>query len=179
MEILDLDLDLDVVRFSTSWYIDLVAINNCMARTAPDLLSRLEPPPSNSGRVPQRCMALPLYSHPIFNLRKATIVVDLIGVVLCILSDDRYWDQTLPTCALLLAFSALVCTVDLISYAKKKVEDPDEDPKWPSLKWIFLDLIMTAVLQFMFWGALVSLSDSYYGTSIVGAYGALTAFISS
>ena len=174
----------DLIRFTTSWHIDLIAINNCMARIIPDRSSFIEPPSNISGRVLSRDnrMALPLSSHPIVHLRKATIVIAVIGIVLCCLSSSNYYYDggTLAASVIFLALSALLCTTDLISYATKKVEHPDEDPKWPLRRWIIVDVIMAVVLQFIFWCAIIGLADFYgYGTNIVGAYGALADFLCS
>lgn len=79
---------------------------------------------------------------------------------------------------MLLGLSALLCAFDLYHYACKKVENPDEDSEWPKSRWIFVDILMAALLQFIFWCAIASLSD-FYDANIIAAYGALGTFLCS
>ena len=136
-----------------------------MARINPDRSRHTESPSSILGRVQSRAdhMALPLASHPIFQLRKAIIIIAIIGVVLCCISCSNYYyyGESLSASVIFLAVSALLCTADLISYAQKKVEHPDEDPEWPTRRWIIVDAVMAVVLQLVFWGAIVDLSFDY------------------
>ena len=136
--------------------------------------------PDHSGRVEPQ-MALPFSSHPIFHLRKAVIIIAIIGIILFSLSSQGYYSSSLPGTVVFLAISAIICVFDLYHYAVKKVENPDEDPKWPQPKWIFVDFVMALILQFVFWGAIISLSDSYGygGPNIIAAYGALAEFLCS
>ena len=145
-----------------------------MARIAPDRSGRIE--------LLNRHMALPLKDHPIYPLRKAIIIIAIIGILLCFIasSNSWYYGETYGASALFLGLSTLLCTADLISYASKKVEHPDEDPKWPLRRWILMDFVMALVLQFMFWCGIASLAASYYDeTNILGAYGTLADFLCS
>ncbi len=123
-------------------------------------------------------MALPYSSHPIYNLRKIAIIIALIGIVLCLLSYNPYSNGAPAENGISLAITALFCTADLILYATNKLEKPDEDPKWPTLKWMVGDAILALILQLMFWAAMNGLSYGYQ-TNIIGAYGALAAFLCS
>ena len=81
----------------------------------------------------------------------------------------------------LLAGSALFSAYDVFLYATKKAEHPDEDPMWPQVKIMTLDVILALVLQLTFWAALGELRWSY-GPSpaqVFGAYGILADLICS
>jgi hypothetical protein len=82
---------------------------------------------------------------------------------------------------MLLGLSAFLCTLDLICYASKKKDNPDEEPERPIGKWALVDLIMAVLLQFVFWTALVVLSDiySYDYYNFLGLYGILADVICS
>jgi hypothetical protein len=82
---------------------------------------------------------------------------------------------------ILLGVSAFLCALDLICYASRKKENPDEEPERPTGKWALVDLIMAILLQFAFWTSLVDLSEfyryDYY--SVLGLYGILADLICS
>lgn len=77
-----------------------------------------------------------------------------------------------------LAASAFFCAADLVFYALKKVEHPDEDPKWPTRQWMIGDAILGIILQFAFWGGVASLAFDY-DINIVAAYGILADLLCS
>ncbi|KAK5164939.1 uncharacterized protein LTR77_009604 [Saxophila tyrrhenica] len=123
-------------------------------------------------------MSLPFSSHPLFKLRRASIIIALIGIFLCVCSFKPWSDGSLVGAALILAISALCCAADLLRYAIKKVENPDQDPLWPQRKWMLADGVLAVVLQFTFWAAASDLS--YSGDDIVvAAYGVLGALLCS
>ena len=154
-----------------------------MARILPDRAAQIEPPATVAylPMVRGNTMALPLTSHPIYHLRKISIVVAVIGILLCGVSIPPYNAEALGTSIFFLIVSALFCAVDVVCYATKKAEDPDEDPKWPLRKWMLGDFIFAVALLFLFFGALNSLSWVGYGyaPNIIGAYGALADLLCS
>ena len=172
--------DINTITFQTSWFVDLVQINNFMARPTRYLYRRAEPPHSVSAQV-QACSnptSLPLKSHPIYGLRKFTIILAIIGILLALISLGPY-AESIAAGAGFLALSILACAADLVSYATEKVSNPDDDPKWPTKRWMFIDIVLAIILQFTFWGAIVALSWTYYGTNILGAYAALADLLCS
>lgn len=119
-------------------------------------------------------MALPLDSHPLYYQRKTSIIIAVIGLILSILA---FWSIGFLT-GLFLAASIVFCLADLVLYACEKVKDPDNDPKWPTRRWMFGDAVVAVVLQIVFWAALSHLMW-YYGNPVLQAYSALTACICS
>ena len=87
-------------------------------------------------------MALPYQAHPIYRLRKSSIIIALIGIVLlCIPFQPPYYGS-LHISTFWLAVSAIFCAADLLLYALKKVEKPDDDPTWPKLVWMIGDAVL-------------------------------------
>jgi hypothetical protein len=121
-------------------------------------------------------MALPFKSHPLFILRKAIIIIALIVLVLCFVGPSY-----LAGFSAWLLVSLAFCALDVYIYATKKAENPDEDPKWPTVLWIVGDLLLSLIQQFVFWAALAALSYRYYSyyLDIVAAYAALANFLCS
>lgn len=123
-------------------------------------------------------MALPYQSHPIYCLRKAIIIIAIIGILLCCIGNSSL--QPLTASVIFLATSALFATADLLFYATKKVEHPDQDPPWPVWKIMLGDLVLAVVLQLVFWNALIVLSwQLTYESNFIGAYGALADLLCS
>ena len=152
-----------------------------MVRIVPSRPTKTQPPSINSERTtPLRnnTMALPLKSHPLYYLRKISIVIAVVGILLSFTSYIPYSSGELLASASFLTFSALFCAADLVSYATQKLANPDEDPKWPTRKWMVGDVVLAIILQFVFWGAIGALSWGY-GTNVAGAYAALANFLCS
>ena len=80
---------------------------------------------------------------------------------------------------MLLGGSAFLCALDLICYASRKKDNPDEEPNRPAGRWALVDLIMAILLQFAFWVAIIDLTDYYYGPNVLGIYGILADFVCS
>ena len=123
-------------------------------------------------------MALPLSSHPIYNLRKVSIIIAAIGFIFCLLCIPAYNGQVLIPCTLLLACSPFFCGADVVLYAVKKAEDPDNNPEWPKRKWMIGDVLLAIVLQYVFW-VTISIWSWLYNGNVFVAYGALAAFLCS
>ena len=125
-------------------------------------------------------MALPFSSHPLYALRKVSIAVAIIGVVLSAFSIPFYGGECVVAVLLFLIISIFFSVADLYSYAAKKLQHPDDDPKWPLRRWMAGDLILAILLQWVFWVSVAILSfDSYYGTNIGGLYAALAGLLCS
>ncbi len=150
-----------------------------MAPTSTDEPTRNGSRSSTPSRSRRRtdCMSLPFSSHPLYRLRLATLIVAVVGALLCFLGHDGI----LGSSFVVLGLSAFLCALDLICYAIKKKDNPDEEPERPTGKWALVDLIMAVLLQFVFWPSLVSLSEPYiyYNYNILGVYGILADLICS
>ncbi|KAK4504186.1 hypothetical protein PRZ48_005102 [Zasmidium cellare] len=133
--------------------------------------SQLEAPPTN----------LPYKSHPIFHLRKLLLIVAGIGLVFCFITADPYDRPFFFACVFLLAVSIFFVLCDLTSYALKKAQDPEHDPKWPRVIFMIGDVILAVVLHFSFWTAIASLEyrGPYYSSTTGPAYAALAPLICS
>lgn len=104
---------------------------------------------------------LPYSSHPLYNLRKCTIIVDLVGLVLiCLAIVADVWNSGSMTgwAIGLLAASAILCFWDLRSYASKRAANPGEEPIWPSRPIMLADLLLGVALPF---GFFVAASDIF------------------
>lgn len=157
-----------------------------MARTSPDDSTRNGSRSRTSGRVRRRtdCMSLPFNSHPLYQWRRATIIFAVIGALLCFLGSSYwgpYWLASLHSSFLLLALSAFLCALDLICYASRKKDNPDEEPDRPTGKWALIDLIMAILLQFVFWASVAEFGDSYAYPyyNVLGLYGILADLVCS
>lgn len=125
-------------------------------------------------------MPLPYKSHPLYGLRNVTSIIAFIGIILCFLCFDTYRPGFI-VCFLL--FSAIFSRLDVFLYALRRVEHPDEEPKWPNLKIMNGDLLLAVILQFAFWAAVgeITWGYGYRGgpSRVAEAYGILTAFLCS
>lgn len=92
-----------------------------MARMAPERSTRIEPSPCVYSQPLNRRMALPFKDHPIFHLRKALIIIAVIGILLCCLASSNryYYGERFGASALSLGLSALLCISDLIPTPRK------------------------------------------------------------
>ena len=125
-------------------------------------------------------MAIPFRSHPLYLRRKILIIIAVIGIVLSALSIPIHQGECIIATLLFLIISVIFCAADLYCYAAKKLQQPDEDPKWPLRRWMAGDLILAILLQYLFWITVAILSwDSYYGPNIVGLYAALADLLCS
>lgn len=123
-------------------------------------------------------MALPYKCHPLYHFRRVSICIAIIGIVLCCIAISPYYPEVLGPSIAVLAVSALFCVADLLFYALKKVEKPDEDPEWPVKKFILGDLVFAVVLQYLFWMTLAMIPYSYSpNAGFAGAYAALAQFL--
>jgi hypothetical protein len=127
-------------------------------------------------------MALPLDQHPLHRLRKATIIVTAIGILLSFLSVGPYAETAFGSLVVILVVSALFCAADLRHYAERKARHPERDPCWPEKSWTAGDLILAIILLGAFFIGLGTLmSTPYYYPSapqnVARAYAALAALI--
>ena len=157
-----------------------------MARSNADDPARHGSSSSTSNRSRRRtdCMSLPFSSHPLYRLRRATTIFAVIGALLCFLGSLQwgpYYGASLHSNFVLLGLSAFLCALDLICYASRKKDSPDEEPERPTGKWALIDLIMALLLQFAFWASLAVLGDSYgyYSFNVLGLYGILADLVCS
>ncbi|KAF2492520.1 hypothetical protein BU16DRAFT_542408 [Lophium mytilinum] len=149
---------------------------------------------------------LPYQTHPIYQLRRASICVAIIGCTLTLLtstSDDYHSnEQPIYGSALILLFiSFLFCCYDLATYAIAKItpapvqqpsllpstctkaqhsndggDDDDPEPQWPRKSFLIADGILPVLLHAMFW--FIMASESYYSTA-TGASAGLASLVAS
>jgi len=140
---------------------------------------------------------LPYADHPLFCLRRRTIFVDIVGIVLsAIAAVGSYTGQEyLGWMILILLLSVGICVWDLCSYAISKValgpsvtvsDEPNipEDPPWPRLQLIIFDAIFAVMLFMTFWAVFITIASSstyWYGNGpvILQAYAVLAVLIAS
>lgn len=166
------------IQFSTVWTIDLIAFNNIMSRQQPCSQHGCTcalPPRQNESTTSQ---ALPFNSHPLFRLRKLTIIIATLAILLSSTSTFDYYgpSASILFSIFLLICSVLICIIDLVWYAQKKALNPDEGPHWPSKKFMLADLLLAISLFVAFWGFVGDLqSGCYYDYAprLLQAYGAL------
>ncbi|KAF2739582.1 hypothetical protein EJ04DRAFT_335520 [Polyplosphaeria fusca] len=156
----------------------------------------------------QASNGLPYKSHPLYKIRLATIVVDLIGLAFNLLSvaaGDYYYSTPAPFIfALIFLFLSLSFVVwDLVTWAVHKtsscaatlpapatsvlapsqVQLNDGDKyKWPSKRLLVIDIVLAVLLQWLFWAALVTITSSYnnrYGSETIQSYGNLANLVAS
>ncbi|KAK3069633.1 hypothetical protein LTR53_011877 [Teratosphaeriaceae sp. CCFEE 6253] len=119
-------------------------------------------------------------SHPLYTLRKANIIIALLGVLFATLSiapwDSEPFVFELPV----LALSLIFLVGDLYYYAEQKKRDPDHDPPWPIVKSMLCDAILAVVLLLVF-AVTVSAETAgmYRPGRMVGAWAALAALLCS
>lgn len=142
-----------------------------MARLPTSQTSQLEAPPTN----------LPYTSHPIFHLRKLSLIVACLGAFSCFVFADPYGGPIFLILVFLLIVSIFFVLCDLTAYALKKAQNPDQDPEWPRIVFMVGDVCLAVLLQFAFWVAISALETGgyYYGSKTFPAYAALTIFICS
>lgn len=172
------------VNFLTNWTINLVGLNNIMARHCPQHGCTCGPASNdaNASLIQRDVFSLPFTDHPLFFLRKSAIIAAAIGTLLSTISMSGYHgpDDPFGFTVFALIISILYCLVDLISYARQKVRDPDSEPKWPSKRLVFGDLVLAGLLFILFWACIAFLTSWYYGeTHLLEAYGALAALVCS
>lgn len=150
--------------------------------TIPDHIS------ANMSLVHRDLLALPFKDHPIFTLRKYTIMAALIGLILCAASFDSYYGPNNPVGFAVFVFliSLLVCLCDLISYARKQkttmARDPGSKPEWPNTKFMFMDLLLALALFVTSWAVLAFAMMPWCAESaslVLQAYGTLAGLICS
>lgn len=184
------------ITFPTNWTIDLIAFNAIMARQqCPQHSCTCGQAQQNSSTttnndntmtattslIHRDLLTLPFKSHPLFPLRKKTIIVALLGLILSAASSGSYYEPV-GFSMLLLFFSILFCLADLVAYARKKASNPDEDPKWPDTKFMVCDVLLAVLLFGTFWSCITVLDYSWYYTpmqNVLEAYGALAVLVCS
>lgn len=124
---------------------------------------------------------LPFASHPLFSLRKYTLLTALLGIVLSFAASGPYYgDPTPPQMLMFLLFlSMLTCFCDVLSYARKKGDNPDEDPQWPRTRFVFMDFLLALGLLVVWWLVVARFGRGWYGPTVVQAYGALAGLVCS
>jgi len=133
----------------------------------------------------------------LFRLRRRTICVDIVGIVLrAIAAVGSYTsEEYLEWMILILLLSVGICVWDLCSYAISKVtlgpsvtvsDEPTgtEDPPWPHLHFVVFDAIFAVMLFMTFWAVLITVanfSSYWYGNRpvILQAYAVLAVLITS
>lgn len=139
--------------------------------------------PSPSPYTRAHCLTsnLPYSSHPIYNLRRCLIVADNIGALCCFLGTLQYYTfpEFLGGSIIALAVSALFCLWDLFKYARKKAQNPDHDPAWPSKMVIGVDLALAVLLFGAFWVLLVSQRYLYQADTVWIPWGELATVLTS
>nr|POF01016.1 hypothetical protein CFP56_20964 [Quercus suber] len=147
--------------------------------------SRIEPPRTYFSRAQNRSITrdLPYAQHPIFPLRRLHCVVAFVGVFLCFISTNWYDADVITFTILSLLASIFFCAADVYLWATKKAANPDEDPPWPTRRFIFGDLAMAVVLLFVFAVGFSAVASGPYGYggpgNVVKAYAFLAALICS
>jgi hypothetical protein len=145
---------------------------------------------------------LPYKSHPIYQLRRITIWIVLIGLFLQLFAipAQSWTEQELTWVAILLAASLAYIIYDLVTWAHEKagvnplcqqntshksveVNEPSEH-SWPRPLLLVADALLALVLQWIFWYAVVVISngssDHYNnGPELLQAYACLPAFFAS
>ena len=130
---------------------------------------------------------LPYKSHPLYLLRRGTLIVSIIGIVLNALalvalsaSGNTYRIPIFVFSAFLLLASVAFISHDLITYAAREAVknivsatssdgEPQaeiqraEKPKWPSKRLVIGDLILAITLQWLFWIAFFTIISTSYG----------------
>ncbi|KAJ4303631.1 hypothetical protein N0V90_002532 [Kalmusia sp. IMI 367209] len=125
---------------------------------------------------------LPYKSHPLYNLRRGTLIAAIIGVFLnvvtiVILSDSYYHDYRIPyflVSAFVLVASVAYVSYDLVTYAAREAvssvapsgadaesQTPvSDEPAWPSMDFVKMDLVFALVLQYTFWVGFADIASS-------------------
>ena len=130
-------------------------------------------------------MDLPYHTHPLYNLRKALVIIAGIGIILCVASTPPYIPAAITIApAVTLFASLLLSTFDLFSYVVWKAQHPDQEPKWPTTVSMVGDVVLAAMQQIVFWIIISNLRWNYwtpYGRvkSILRAYGCLAVLLCS
>lgn len=185
------------VHFSTHWTINLVGLNNIMARQPcpqhnctcnlprqNDFVHNINAMRANATTAHRSMGTLPFKDHPLFYLRKYTIISAVIGVVLSSASTTDYYGGPSPIAfsIFLLLLSIFVCIVDLASHAQQKAKHPDTEPIWPTKILIFFDFVLAVSMFVTFWLCIGFLQSLMYYNSVfhlLEAYGALAVLVCS
>jgi len=141
--------------------------------------------------------SLPYADHPLFRLRRRTILVDIVGIIFSAIAavSSNTSEEYLGWMILILLLSIGICVWDLCSYAISKIaldssvccpEEPNdpEQPPWPRLLFISLDAIFAVMLVTAFWAVFVAIANSsgYWnsnGSVILQAYAVLAPLVAS
>ncbi|KAK6436585.1 hypothetical protein LTR95_007220 [Oleoguttula sp. CCFEE 5521] len=128
---------------------------------------------------------LPYASHPLYHLRLAVIVVDIIGIILVTLAgiaelgSPYSYRDAVPLAiwsAAILCASALLSYWDLRAYASKQLRDPERKPAWPSRPIMWADLALAVVMIWSFFGVVGEVAWAYR-PNLVLAYGVLAELV--
>ncbi|TKA40915.1 hypothetical protein B0A54_07827 [Friedmanniomyces endolithicus] len=127
-------------------------------------------------------MDLPFNTHPLYTLRKATILSATVGVIFSLGATSPYGSDAFQVEIFLVLVSLVFSAADVYYYAKFKKENPDQDPPWPTTKWMLADGVLAVLLLLDFaaglWMAQLDWSYRRNGM-ILPAYAALAAFFYS
>ncbi|KAK0250935.1 hypothetical protein LTS09_014005 [Friedmanniomyces endolithicus] len=127
-------------------------------------------------------MDLPFNTHPLYTLRKATILSATVGVIFSLGATSPYGSDAFQVEIFLVLVSLVFSAADVYYYAKFKKENPDQDPPWPTTKWMLADGVLAVLLLLDFaaglWMAQLDWSYRRNGM-ILPAYAALAAFFCS
>ncbi|KAK0314628.1 hypothetical protein LTR01_001452 [Friedmanniomyces endolithicus] len=127
-------------------------------------------------------MDLPFNTHPLYTLRKATILSATVGVIFSLGATSPYGSDAFQVEIFLVLVSLVFSAADVYCYAKFKKENPDQDPPWPTTKWMLGDGVLAVLLLLDFaaglWMAQLDWSYRRNGM-ILPAYAALAAFFCS
>ncbi|KAK5689323.1 hypothetical protein LTR17_026340 [Elasticomyces elasticus] len=126
-------------------------------------------------------MDLPFSTHPLYNIRRANIIIALVALLFCLFSPQPWWySDPFQFEACILLVSLIFLAADLCCYAEKKKRDPERDPPWPSRKVMLGDAALAVVLLGAFMAAVSAAANSYGSAGrVVGAYTALGALVCS
>lgn len=129
------------------------------------------------SRVPAR-HGLPYTSHPLYKLRRTTLLTAILGFILNLLAiaSLTYTNSgRIPIflfSLFLLAVSFSFVLHDLFSYAARHTSGPiaspprpldsSDQPSWPSRRLILTDLVLAILFLWLFWGAFFEIARSCY-----------------
>lgn len=129
---------------------------------------------------------LPYKDHPLYKLRRLTIITALVGIILnlfavaALVDDDSYDVPPFVVAIVILLISFIFVLHDLISYASallsarsslpiasphassstSRVEE--QKPNWPSKRLIVTDLILALIFQWLFWIVFGTIMRSFH-----------------
>ena len=186
------------IYFSTDWSIDLISLNDAMAGQRPQQqcfhhhcrTCDQEHPNTGSGPAERyitpehrRMFTLPWKHHPLYRLRKSTLLIALLAILLSF-GPASYDTNAFTANIIILLFSSFICILDLVSYAREKASsqrEGGEEPRWPKKKFMVVDFLLALVLVYTFLCCLAWTVGPFSWVGdwdlVTGAYGALGALV--